>query len=103
METEKILRDAQNEAADLRCNLGDLIAQADKIIMLVQFAAMRENEALTAKVEYLQRDNTERYTRIKKLEGALDGLYQHTKNNKQICGLNEIAKAAMKEARDDKT
>ena len=33
--------------------------------------------------------------RIAKLEAALDGLYQHTRNNYQICGLNEAAKAAL--------
>ena len=41
--------------------------------------------------------------RIAELEAALDGLYQHTRNNYQICGLNEVARAALagKEATND--
>jgi len=33
--------------------------------------------------------------RIAELEAALRGLYEHTKNNQQICGLNERARAVL--------
>jgi hypothetical protein len=33
--------------------------------------------------------------RVERLETALRGLYEHTKNNYQICGLNEAARAAL--------
>jgi hypothetical protein len=41
------------------------------------------------KIERLRAENRE-------LREALDALHQHTKNNYQICGLNEKAKAALK-------
>ena len=33
--------------------------------------------------------------RIAELEAALEGLLNHTKNNQQICGLNDRARAAL--------
>ena len=34
--------------------------------------------------------------RIVELEAALGGLYAHTKNNRQICGLNEASRLALR-------
>lgn len=34
-----------------------------------------------------------------RLRKALKGLYEHTKNNYQICGLNQTAKQALKETK----
>jgi hypothetical protein len=48
----------------------------------------RQKDALQAKLQQAETEN-------KALREALSGLYDHTKNDMQICGLNEVAQAAL--------
>jgi len=66
------------------------IAQLEREVHLV-----RERNAELA-AQRLEADDRAYYEgRITELEAALRGLYEHTKNNQQICGLNERARAVL--------
>ena len=56
---------------------------------------LRERNAELA-AQRLEADDRAYYEgRIAELEAALNALYEHTKNNRQICGLNERARAVL--------
>ena len=66
------------------------IAQLEREVHLV-----RERNAELAS-QRLEADDRAYYEgRIAELEAALNALYEHTKNNRQICGLNERARAVL--------
>ncbi len=59
-------------------------------------AVTAENSRLEATIAMLSvKEAWLDHLRIAYLMAALEGLYEHTKNNKQICGLNEIAREAL--------
>jgi len=61
METiKKMLRDAQIEATELRCRLNgyrEFIAQSDKVLMLIQLAAIEAHTRTDSKCRYKEKYN----------------------------------------------
>ena len=59
---------------------------------------MKDIEFVKACLATVEKDNVRLVKMNQELLEALKGLYEHTKNNRQIMGLNTVAKEAIERA-----